>query len=235
MIPQRTACRASAGVIALVALVFAACGSSSGAPATTSTLSVTKILVGARLPGTSTAQWQAIQAGGKKAIGFAGAGTTGDYAEGQSAGQLIAFFQFPDSATAEAFYSNTRSATRFVVPKALLPTDITGSGPVASSSRWLDLRWCVGTPSSHQQGFPPGLPLREKANGKCPFGVLVSAEIASITRRGSVVLVVQTSGYDTDTSNGPVSKVSTAPAGEVATNVSLTNSLLTLLQTLGIH
>lgn len=222
---------AQVGVIALVALVFAACGSSSGTSSSTST-PTTKTLVGMRLPGTSTAQWHAIQAG-KKSIAFAGTRTTPLMAQGQYAGQLVTFFEFPDSATAEAFYSNTGSATRFVTHESLLGTDTTGSGPVAAPSRWLDLTWCVGTPSSNPKGVPLGAPYGEKANGKCPIGVPVSAEIASITRRGSVVLVVQASGYDTGTSNRPVSDISTAPAGEVATNVSLTNSSLTLLHSLG--
>lgn len=215
------------------ALLFAACGNSSTSPSLSNgTLLSTKALVGKQLPGTSSAQWEAIEVG-RKSFVFDGTSTTLLFAGGPGAGDEVVYFPFPTSGIAKAFYSNTKTVAGLVAPGTTSATHVRGSGPVAAPSRWVDLSWCVGTAASHVKGDPVGAPYRPTVNGKCIVGQPVSAEVMSITRRGDVVLVVEGSGWTTSLIDSPVDDISTAPASEVAANVTITNSSLALLSSVG--
>ena len=106
-------------------------------------------------------------------------------------------FSFPDSRSAAVFYSDPSKLNGYEYAISRV-SFLSKGGPVSQPSKWLQVRSCVArTASENPQAPPVGAPAAVPSlSDKCPTGLAsTSIEIASVTRRGNVVVVVQSDGY----------------------------------------
>lgn len=218
--------------LACVAVLLAACGGGSSTSA-----SGIDALVGKRIPGTS-ASWHPI---GIDPIPVPTVGVVGTvtppvmtYVKGWD--QIVAFFEFSSSSSAASFYSNPQPAARAIEEGPQTFVTLTGGGPVKAPSRWLNRSWCVWTGGPDPRAIPTGAPFAvTDSAGRCSKGAPQSVGIASISRRGNVVFIVQTGGETSTINGGAPSVIASAPAAVVvAQNTALANNTLTLLRSAGI-
>jgi hypothetical protein len=212
----------SFGILAATIVLLTACGSSSGSPTTSAAL------IGRRIPGTGS-DWQSVTAG-KPPTDFAGTVTppVGAYDTGDE--ESVVFFEFANPKVAATFYTNPQAAVRHIEPGPQAFLRLSGAGPLAAPSRWLNLSWCVWTGGPDPRGIPTGAPFAvPDPVGQCAKGSPNSLGIASISQRGNIVFFVQASGRG-DINGGAVPTIrSAAYAKEVEANVALSKSSLALL------
>lgn len=106
-------------------------------------------------------------------------------------------FTFADSRSAGAFYSDPSRLDGYEVAISRV-SFLSKGGPVSQPSRWLQVRSCVASTASEDPQAPPvGAPAAVPSQSDtCPKGLAsTSIEIASVTRRGNVVVFVQSDGY----------------------------------------
>lgn len=145
-------------------------------------------LSGKTIPGTSAANWKPFKVcRNGRCVG----------ALGSSPGQEVLVFGFPDSRSAAAFYSDPSQLNDYEYAISRV-SFLSNGGPVSQPSRWLQVRSCVARTASEDPQAPPvGAPAAVPSlSDKCPTGLAsTSIEIASVSRRGNDVVVVQSDGY----------------------------------------
>jgi hypothetical protein len=141
-----------------------------------------------RIPGTLAANWKPFKVcRDGRCVG----------ALGSHQGQEVLVFSFPDSRSAAAFYSDPSKLNDYEVAISRV-SFLSKGGPVSQPSRWLQVRSCVASTASEDPQAPPvGAPAAVPSQSDtCPKGLAsTSIEIASVTRRGNVVVFVQSDGY----------------------------------------
>jgi len=141
-----------------------------------------------RIPGTSAANWKPFKVcRDGRCVG----------ALGGHQGQEVLVFSFPDSRSAAAFFSDPSKLNDYEVAISRV-SFLSKGGPVSQPSRWLQVRSCVASTASEDPQAPPvGAPAAVPSQSDtCPKGLAsTSIEIASVTRRGNVVVFVQSDGY----------------------------------------
>jgi hypothetical protein len=145
-------------------------------------------LSGRTIPGTSAANW--------KSFKVCRLGRCVE-AVGSNQGQEVLVFTFPDSRSAAAFYSDPSKLDGYEVAISRV-SYLSKGGPVSQPSRWLQVRSCVASTASEDPQAPPvGAPAAVPSQSDtCPKGLAsTSIEIASVTRRRNVVVLVQSDGY----------------------------------------
>jgi hypothetical protein len=214
------------GALVAVVALLSACDTSSGSLATSAAL------IGKRIPGTGSG-WHPITAG-KHPKNFAGTATPPVGTDDAGDVESVIFFEFANPNAAEAFYVNPQAAVPHIEPGPQAFLTLAGPGPLAAPSRWLNLSWCVWTGGPDPRGIPVGAPFAiPDPAGQCTKGTVNSLGIASISERGNMVFFVQASGRG-DIDGGAAPTIGNAAyASEVAANVALSNSTLTLLHSVG--
>lgn len=145
-------------------------------------------LSGTRISGSSAANWKPFTVCRDGPC----VGTIGGYQ-----GQEVLVFGFPDSRSAVAFYSDPSMLNYYEVAISRV-SFLSKGGPVSQPSKWLQVRSCVArTVNENPQAPPVGAPAAVPSESDtCPMGLASSSiEIGSETRRGNVVVVVQSDGY----------------------------------------
>jgi hypothetical protein len=210
-------------VIGLIAAALAICSGSSPASARTSSKGFAA-LTGKVLPGLPRYQkgkgWLPIASPEAHPIDVDGTSTPPVITNDDSTGQWVAFFDFPNSKDAAAFYLNSprvlvgplaavfllTSGEEEMLPLAAPTT--ADDNPVAivadqppAPSRWLQLQQCLNTKghgvASYEVGQPSGGTLN--AAGHCIASTIPGSEpgtpglagLAVVIQRGAVVVIVQ--------------------------------------------
>jgi hypothetical protein len=216
------------GLICAVFLITA-CASATGA----SPVKV-DVLVGKRVAGTPST-WNRIGKWKRPVIsGTAGPGLFTGTESPNETPDGISFFQFPSTKAATAFFAHPSSGVSGVIGG--MPIPLSSPGPASAPSRWIDEESCIyeGTgPNPHHA--PKGAPSATPSHGgKCAVGVPMSGGIASMTKRGNVVMIVNPVGYAQPDVAVPSSFSTTQPTSATRDNVTLTASALRLLHQSGV-
>jgi hypothetical protein len=171
--------------LAIGAIALAGCGSS----ASTNPLAT---LGGKRLPGTSS-EWIAIASPMSHPANVAGTVTPPvQTSSAPLGGDTVAFFAFGSPAAAEAFYKGPPIAARLVTFGILQYRPLVGGTGVPQPSRGLDLRTCLWSYSGPGHGTPSGGSIT--ASDNCTKGSSSSMGVATIVRRGKIVVMSQSTG-----------------------------------------
>ena len=153
-------------------------------------------------------------------------------AVGRYPGQEVLVFPFPDSRSASTFFADPSKLDFYEVAISRV-SYLSRGGPVAQPSRWLQVRSCVASTASEGPQAPPvGAPAAiPSQSDTCSKGLVsTSIEIASVTRRGNVVVFVQSDGYYFSSEGTGLTQ---APLDSYpAKNASITRATLPLV---GIH
>jgi hypothetical protein len=178
-------------------------------------------LSGKRIPGPTAANWKPFKVcRDGRCVG----------AVGSSLGQEVLIFSFPDVRSADTFYSDPSKLNDYEVAISRVSL-LSESGPVSRPSRWLQIRSCVSrtestSPQSPPVGAPAAVPSR---SDECPKGLAsTSIEIASVTRRGNVVVFVQSDGYSFSPDGRGLTQVQLR--SYPAKNTAMTRATLSLLR-----
>lgn len=217
----------------MLATFLGGCGSSSAtsAPAPPRKLSGFAALSGKRLSGTSP-DWIPIASPFNHPANVSTTVTPPVETDGMGADgsqQVVSFFDFANAATASAFYAGPPLGARLIEDGILAYRPLAGDAGIPMPSRGLDLRSCLWAGGPNQggtagRGTPSGgylLPF-----GHCSVGASSSIGVATIFRRGSVVVIVE--GIDTTVIGGAASP------SELPQNVPLALSALNLLHSVGL-
>jgi hypothetical protein len=148
-------------------------------------------LIGKRIAG-APASWQPIQRLLVPSIPKFGLPRTVTYviATGQSDPSFssVQFYKFSSLAAAKNYYEHP--ATNLADNPAFL-RPLKGADPAPSPSRWVDLEQCIYEHGPNPHRAPIGAPASVMTgSGNCSIGTPTSTGLGSITRRGSVVMVV---------------------------------------------
>jgi hypothetical protein len=143
--------------------------------------------------------------------------------------QTVAFFDFGNEADATAFYDKPPLDARLISTGILAYKQLAGYTGIPAPSRGLDLRSCLwaggpGQGGDNGRGTPSGGDLLP--TGQCSAGTSSSIGVATILRRGQVVVIVES--IDTSVIGGPAS-----PA-ELSKITALASSALQLMQSVGL-
>lgn len=143
----------------------------------------------------------------------------------------VQFIVFRSTATARAYYErpglNLAHNTSSQRP-------LTGPRPASSPSRWIDLQQCLyeSGPNPHQasKGAPAST---MTSSGRCPIGTATSVGLATISLRGSVVIIVNNLAVVPYTSPVP-KEVGTFPTVAVRETATLSSNASKLLRSVGV-
>jgi hypothetical protein len=138
--------------------------------------------------------------------------------------EVVSFFDFGSAAAASAFYAGPPLGARLASPGILAYQPLVGNAGIPLPSRGLDLRSCLWAGGPNQggtagRGTPSGGELLP--SGQCSIGTSSSIGVATIFRRGSVVVIVEV--IDTTVIGGAASP------SELQQNVPLALSALNLM------
>lgn len=100
----------------------------------------------------------------------------------------VQFIVFRSTSTARAYYQ--RPGVNLAEDQSA-QRPLAGPKPDSAPSRWIDLQQCLyeSGPNPHQA--PKGAPASTMtSSGRCPIGAATSVGLATITLRGSVVIIV---------------------------------------------
>lgn len=183
------------GLVAAFALV--GCGSSTSTSSNGSSTHTNELaaLSGKVLPGTPSS-WTPIGSPLSHPVNVAGTITppveTGEIAGGNA----VSFFEFGSAANASAFYRHLPLGAREVAisPGILQYQPLAGATGVPQPSRGLDLRTCLWSYSGPGHGTPSSGTMNPV--GSCSEGASSSMGVATIIRRGKIVVISQAIGQD---------------------------------------
>ena len=143
----------------------------------------------------------------------------------------VQFIVFRSTSTARAYYErpgvNLAHNTSSQRPLA-------GPRPASSPSRWIDLQQCLyeSGPNPHQA--PKGAPASTvTSSGTCPIGTATSVGLATISLRGSVVIIVNNMAAVSDASPVP-KEVATFPTMVIRETATLSSNASKLLRSVGV-
>jgi hypothetical protein len=139
----------------------------------------------------------------------------------------VQFIVFRSTSTARTYYEHP--GVNLAVSQSL-QRPLAGPRPASAPSRWMDLQQCLyeSGPNPHQA--PKGAPASTMtSSGTCPIGTATSVGLATISLRGSVVIIVN--NLADDSSPSPVPKeVGTFPTLLVHETATLSSNASKLLR-----
>jgi hypothetical protein len=142
----------------------------------------------------------------------------------------VQFIVFKSTSAARAYYERPGAN---LAPNTSSQRPLAGPRPASSPSRWIDLQQCLyeSGPNPHQA--PKGAPASTMtSSGRCPIGTATSVGLATISLRGSVVIIVNNLAEVPSVSPVP-RKVDTFPTMVVRRTATLSSNASKLLRTVG--
>lgn len=169
---------------------------------------------GKALPGLPKTNWPKLTALTKSSLLFAGA-SSGQTTSSNDLTYEVAIYDFSSVSSETSFYEDKDAQLSYVIPEGAAIARLSGSTGVSGTSEVFNLSECGGS-SSVESG--------NRCSGSIskPF----SAGVVTVFERGSTITVIiyLASGLHS----------ATPPPGEVAKNVKIANSVISLLSSVGV-
>jgi hypothetical protein len=214
-------------LVMVVAVVMLAVGLSTASAGTSSPL---QRLQGKRLAGTTSA-WLPVASPFKHPADVAGTDTPP--VQTNSVANTVAFFEFPSTKAASAFYRDLPLAARLAIFGVQQYRSLAGATRVPQPSRGVELRQCLwsggpGQGGSAGKGTPSGGVMN--AAGKCTKGTSSTFGVGIIIQRGRFVVLSESLAETVIGGNAPAAALADPSIG--ASKYAI--SALALMQKVGI-